>query len=119
MLLQEIIGRNDMEFMEFNLCESIYSAIDLEIKYYVASARAENCPFICLNLQMNKEDSNYGKRLNNTVKTLRALKKNKSIQFFVREDDLDKNTTEVQFILNKYNDHIKIQENRHAIYIKL
>ena len=92
-----------MIFSEFNLTGTSQRELDTEIKYSVASARADGTELISLRF----DDGAFGA----VLRILRALKRDGVVQFFVSASELAAGKREAEFILNKYGEYVNYDEN--------
>ena len=102
-------------YREHKLSELKYSDLETEIKFEIAGARADGIQLLNLII----EDTNDGKTLPSVKRILKNMEKSKAIEFYVESSRLNESDTKVQFLYNKFNDYIKLDEKLPTIYIKL
>ena len=86
--------------------------VNNEIRFLVASARVDGLPLMALAFSAENPE----KQKQYAVRVLRALKKDGIIEFFVATEDLDNDSTESVFLVNKYGAYINTEI--HGIYVK-
>ena len=108
-----------MPFKSFNLLGCCRRDFNTEIRYDIASAKADGSELVSLTIPLT-DDSNENSRLSTCVcKILSSMKKVGEIQFYLKPDAFIKKTTEADYILNKYSEYIVFDEDRIAFYVKL
>lgn len=73
-----------------------------EIMFLVASARSMGADLIKLKIKREEGEPVSEKELAEITRILRSLKRCKMIQLFVSSDEFENNTTEIEYLLNKY-----------------
>ena len=71
-----------------------------EIRFTVASARANGNDLICFKVKADTEKE--GSVVSSTLKNLRALKREGKIDFFAGKDSFQKGTAEASYLKNKF-----------------
>ena len=89
-----------------NLKKCVLEHMDLEylmteLRFNIAAARAEKVELLMLELATEDERSRR-RRYTSVLFRLRQLKREGTVQFFATEDDFADNTTEADYLLNKY-----------------
>lgn len=89
-----------------NLKKCLLEHMDLEylmteLRFNIAAARAEKTELLMLEL-ITEEERSRRRRYTSVLFRLRQLKREGVIQFFATEDDFADNTTEADYLLNKY-----------------
>ena len=80
--------------------------LDTEIKYTVAAARADGFEVVRLDIDAPK-DSPDARRLSVcTQQVLRTMKREGRVQFFIPFSELEGDSTEAEYLKNKYSDSI-------------
>ena len=87
--------------------------VNNEIRFLVASTRVDGQALMGLTFSTEYPD----KQKQYAVRVLRALKKEGIIEFFVLTDDLNDDSTESEFLVNKYAEYINTEMQ--GIYVKL
>ena len=72
-----------------------------ELRFNIAASRAEKIELILFELATEEERSRR-RRYTSVLFRLRQLKREGIIQFFATENDFADNTTEADYLLNKY-----------------
>lgn len=73
-----------------------------EIMYFITSARAVNIDLIKLKIKNEENDPISEKKLEEITRILKSVKRRKMIQLFVTTADFQTQTTEIEYLLNKY-----------------
>ncbi len=89
-----------------NLKKCVLEHMDLEylmteLRFNIAAARAEKVELLMLELATEDERSRR-RRYTSVLFRLRQLKRDGTVQFFATEEDFADNTTEADYLLNKY-----------------
>ena len=92
---------------------------DTEIKFYLASAKYDGADFVLLSIQKVSDEVENSRLASCVSRVLNTLKKTGSVKFFVRSDQLEKNTTEAEYILNKFPSQLTVNEKYLDIYVKI
>ena len=92
----------------------------VELKFEIATARADGCEILRIDINDNTENEDTSKSHSQIKKILRSMKQKNFIQFFANPSDFENHTTEAVFLLNKYSMFVDSEEkNANFIYIKL
>lgn len=92
----------------------------VNLKFEVATARAEGAEVLCVAIAENLTDEEISKMKFSMVRSLRLMKQKRTIQFFAFSEDFEKQTTEAVFLLNKYSEWVKSDaEGKNSLYLKL
>lgn len=102
----------------FILTSKKYGDLDTEIKFAVASARANGAQLISFELSKESSEELIGKIHTSIQKILRALSKARIIEFFVCGENLGKDGTEQEFLRNKFGEYLDSNSSK-EYYIKL
>ena len=87
--------------------------INNEIRFLVASARVDGKALV----RFSFSEQNPEKQKQSAIRVLRSLKREDAIEFFVLGEDLDADSTEAVFLINKYGDYVSPSGD--CIYVKL
>ncbi len=93
-----------------------------EVFYKIASARANNCSVVRLDISKKDSEQTSTRCLNFLARILRGMKKRSAIQFFVTKEGFARSSTEAQFILNVFpevKDAIPDAESEQYIFVKI
>ena len=105
-----------MKFVTLTPTATVSSAIETEIMFSVASARAQGMEILKIDFSANDGDG----VASTVAKQLRALKKEGRIQLFVSTDAIHGSSTEAQYLVNKYPNIADIlKEEEKAIIVKI
>ena len=107
-------------FSSFNLSGTGRAELNTEMRFLFASAKVDGDEIVRIVLPTGDSEKE-NERINGCViKVLRTLKKEKVIQFYVNKDGFMLNSTEANFLLNKYGDYIKDDYMAaNCLYIKM
>lgn len=107
-------------FQEYKLLGDCIADLDTEIRFLLAGARVDGEELIKLFFDSSADERENTRVLSCIIKVLRALKREKTIQFFVSSDGFCTGTTESVFLLNKYSAYIHNTDNTaNYVYVKL
>jgi hypothetical protein len=105
-----------MNYLTLTPTASASTALETEIMFSVASARAQKIEFLKIDIGREKE----GGARAAVLKLLRLLKKQGRIQLFVDVRDLRGTSTEAQYLINKYPDALEVfGADEAAIIVKI
>lgn len=76
-----------------------YSDIDTEIKFAVATARAENKAIVCFDI---KDDLESNKCYSTSLRVLKKMKSAGKLQFIATPTSFSNSDAEAEFLRNKY-----------------
>ena len=84
-----------------------------ELRFLIASARVDGKTLMTLTFspEVSEKQKQYA------LKSLRVLKRESIIEFFVFSDDLDTDSTTAVFLMNKYGEYIDASVD--SIYVKI
>lgn len=87
--------------------------INNELRFLIASARVDGKTLMTLTFspEVSEKQKQYA------LKSLRVLKRESIIEFFVFSDDLDTDSTTAVFLMNKYGEYIDASVD--SIYVKI
>ena len=111
-----------MEFKKHRLTATGRDAIFTEVWFEVATARVFECEV--LGFEIYYEDAGSRKRtVQQTVRTLRAMKEKGMLQFFATAEYFERGSAEAEFLKNKYprltDEFTADVENLELILVKL
>ena len=107
-----------MTILKYKLMSDSYDEIFTEIRYAIATARANGGELVSFELGIPTDDDS--KIFAATAKNLKAMKKEGKIDFFVSGDDFSFGNAEVSYLMNKFSDTIqKIDFEKTRFIIKL
>lgn len=112
-----------MKVCEHRLTGSNQNQISTELKFLIATAHFDGTELLRLVYDVNSTDRIESRLRNVVIKVLRSLRARRSIQFFVMPEDFGMESTEVEYLLNKYQDHFssvgELKENERYCYLKI
>lgn len=100
-----------MKLFSNTLTGSNSNLLKTEIMFFIASAKATEADLVKLYAEENK--------INTVTRILRSAKHDGIIQLFVYSSDLDKKTTEVEYLKNKYPDINEISPSESFFVLKV
>ena len=104
-----------MNFKSFDISSENNTALENEIAFYIASARAGGAELVKFSFLPDNERGYIAAQ-----KILRALKKKGRVEFFELYEKITSDSTEARFLRNKYSDCIlKDSIGQRAIIVKL
>lgn len=83
--------------------------IDTEIKFSIATARAENIEL--LRFDIKRDDDSFSRVYNGAVKILKKMKNQAQVQFIATPKAFNASNAEAEFLINKYPNQIKNMPN--------
>ena len=93
---------------------------DTELRFEMAKAKVEQLELVIIRFRANNGEKDRSRLSTCVTKILRALRKQGAIQFFVPAKGFDDNTTEAQFLINKYGEvNEEAEEGFEYFYIKI
>ncbi len=94
-----------------------------EIMFEVATKRAEGAQLIRLDVVRTESEREFDRLIAGIGRVLKNMRTKRQIQFFVTPESFAEQTTETQFLLNKYSDYLEEgrepAEGTTYFYIKL
>ena len=115
-----------MSYKEINIRSQSADAAVTEIMYEIAACRADAVELIRFNISYASSEGtmNEGKKIfSHAIRTLKNMKQKGSVQFIATEVDFATESTESNFLYNKYpeifNSTPVARENEEYIYVKI
>ena len=105
-------------YKHFVLTAKKYNDLDTEIKFSIASARANGTQLVSFELSKDSDEELVGKIHASIQKILRALAKTRVIEFFLCGSSLAEEGMEQEFLKNKFSEYLLIEAPK-EYYIKL
>ena len=87
-----------------------------EILFFIVSAKSMNKDLIKLKTNVTAESTELEKRLTPIRSILKSAKRRKLIQLFVASTEFESQTTEIEYLQNKY-PHLKKEEEKNVYFI--
>ena len=95
--------------------------IDTEIKFYIATARADKTELLCFDVKRDEES--FNRIYNAVLKVLKKMKNQGHIQFIATPQSFANENAEAEFLINKYPDQIdnmpKYGDGEAYVFVKL
>ena len=92
---------------------------DTEIKFNLASAKYDCANLVKFSIKKRDDDSENCRLISCISKVLSSLKKQGTVDFYVKPEQMEQNTTEASYITNLLGGEIKSQNDRLNIYVKI
>ena len=98
-----------------------FETMNTEVLFAIASAKSLDRDIVKIALKEDDTETpeTFSRRLGTVVKILKAAKKNKLIQLFVYSSDFDKESTEVEYMKNKYSELITEEDDVPYFLLKI
>ena len=106
-----------MIFKNYELEGSCLKEFNTEIRYLVATARADGKELISLNFPGLTDEREVKRVVHCAARLLGTMKREGSVQFFVQS--LSNGSREAEFLKNKYSEFINQDGKFESIYVKL
>ena len=81
-----------------------------EIMFELATKRAERVELLRLDLIRSEGEREFERLVAGVKRVLKNMRSRRQIQFFVTPESFTEQTTEIQFLLNKYSDYVNDKE---------
>ena len=110
-----------MDFKEISLELSEPNSFITELKFEIATARAEGAQVLRVGTQTIDKENNE-KLHKQLTKSLRAMKQKGTIQFYAFSEGFLRHSTEAVFLMNKYPDYFDNSqqlEGEDVLFIKI
>ncbi len=95
--------------------------LDTEIKFSIASARADNLELLRFDIRRDAEE--FLKSYNSALRVLKRMKTAGQIQFFATPSSFSNSNPEAEFLINKYPAYMEniptVSDGEAYIYVKL
>ncbi len=95
--------------------------VDTEIKFAIASARADKKEL--LRFDIKREDEDFQKTFNTITRVLKRMKSAGQIQFIATPKSFDNSNAEAEFLINKYPAYLEnipsVSDTEAFIFVKL
>ncbi len=109
-----------MVYSEHKLQSTNIDDLDVEIRFAVASAKADDGRLIKLYFEKRELDKDNKKLSASIKKVLRVMIYGSLIHFYLNKKGSETNTTEYQFLMNKYPEYVSFDnENEVVFYISI
>ena len=107
-------------YLELKLTGRCRAELDTEVKFNIASARADRVELVRLSLPLSDDEKDNKRLLCCLIKVLRAMIRDGSIQFYETDEGFESSTTEAKFLDNKYHDYIISSDDKSKyIYVNM
>ena len=106
-------------FKKYVLSAEKYSDIEIEIKFEIAKARVDGIQLIAFLLPIDNDEPDFTAVNNSVTRILRILSKNKKIEFYLSETELENDGTRQYFLKNKFSDCLKRLLGEQPLYFQL
>ena len=92
--------------------------LNIEIRYNLASAKVDGAELAAFTLSI-ADEKDADRALTCVTKILGTMRKEGVIKFYVTSDSFSKETTESEYIKNKYCDFINSLDSQNSVYVKI
>ncbi len=110
-----------MKFEVIEIKSTKGADLDTEIKFAIASARADNLEL--LRFDIKREEEEFLKSYNAAIRILKRMKSAGQIQFLATPGSFSNSNPEAQFLINKYPAYMEnippVSDGEAYIYVKL
>lgn len=107
-------------FVRYDLVGDCLSDLNTEMRFLLADAKVSGKELVRFDFADRNSDKENSRVMSCIIKTLRTIKREAAIQFYVNNEGFAVNSTEAVFLLNKYGDHISnINYTVNYVYVKL
>ena len=107
-----------MEFRRISLDATEREGFVNGLKFEIASARCEKIRLLRVDIKEIGEENELRRFYSYVTKTLREMKRKRTIQLFAFPESFEKRSTEAVFLLNKFPESIDLsRENENFLYI--
>lgn len=90
-----------------------------EIMFFIVSARSMNKELLKLKIKKEENESVSEKEIAAISKILKSVKRKNLIQFFVASTDFGAQSTEIEYLMNKYPTLVKEQVDEVYFIVKI
>ena len=109
-----------MLYAEHKLQSNKIDDLDTEIRFAVASVKADGCRLLKLYFEKHELEKDDKKMSASIKKILRVMIDGSLIYFYLNKRGCEKNTTEYQFLINKYPECVSFDnENEVVFYLSM
>lgn len=109
-----------MVYSEHKLQSTNIDDLDTEIRFAVASAKADGCRLLKLYFEKRELEKDNKKLSASIKKVLRVMIYGSLIYFYLNKKGSETNTTEYQFLMNKYSEYVSFDnENEIIFYVSM
>ena len=107
-----------MDVTTNELTGKTYELLKTEVMFFVSSARSLKKDILKINIK-NHGDGGYERRFTAVLKILKSLKRKGALQLYLPSRDFDSETTEVQYVKNKYPEMLINENGKDFILVKV
>ena len=109
-----------MVYSEHKLQSTNIDDLDTEIRFAVASAKADDGRLLKLYFEKQELEKDNKKLCASIKKVLRAMIYGSLIHFYLTKKASETNTTEYQFLINKYSEYVSFDnEDQIVFYVSM
>ena len=108
-----------MPFKEYVLTGTCKRDFNTEIRYFIASAKADSAELVSFALRFSEDEVDNSRLSVCVTKILSSMKKQGAIQFYIKEDAFKEGKTEADYIQNKYGNYVNITSGFYKFFVKL
>jgi hypothetical protein len=100
----------------FALSKLILNSQNTELNYYIASARADKADLVSFVYAEGMTEETKAKLMQNVSKSLRRIRAQGRLDFFVSGNDFNESSTEAQYVLNKFPEYMEFYKNTDLMF---
>lgn len=93
-------------YCEYQLSGICQSELNTEIRFDIADARQDGHEIIKLYFPLGDNDRENQRITHCMIKVLRSVMHGGAIEYFTEDRNLESGSTEAEFLLNKYGEHL-------------
>ena len=107
-------------FVRYNLSGDCQSELNTEMRYLLADAKVSGMELVRFDFLERDSEKENSRVMSCIIKTLRTIKRESAIQFYVNSEGFSVNSTEAVFLLNKYGKHLSdVYKKSNYVFVKL
>ena len=105
-----------MVYSEHKLQSTNIDDLDTEIRFAVASVKADGCRLLRLYFERRELDKDNRKMSASIKKILRVMIQGSLIHFYLNKKGSERSTTEYEFLMNKYPEYVSFDNEDEIIF---
>ena len=105
-----------MVYSEYKIQSRNIDDLDTEIRFVVASVKADGCRVLKLYYDKMELEKDNRKLSASIKKVLRVMVQGSLIYFYINKRGAETETTEYQFLMNKYSEYVSFDNEDEVIF---
>ena len=106
-----------MNYTEIKLSGTNQKELDTEIKYCIASTKADSIDFVRLDIPSSFEQKRI---VHCAIRVLSTMRREGTVMFYVTAADLKEQTTEAKYLINKHPEVLDYEDGEYiGLFVKL